>query len=87
VGWDARIINDYQRNLDKRSSQIVGSRVASWLHKGVRGYLYSVARITIPEEWMLVHRLGPARVTLTNLGQEIFGETVRVVDWRMALAA
>jgi diacylglycerol kinase family enzyme len=73
VGWDARIINDYERNLDKRSSQLVGSRLASWLHKGVRGYVYSVARITIPEEWMLVHRLGPARVTLTNLGPEIFG--------------
>src|SRR4051812_35328653 len=46
VGWDARILNDYQRNLDKRSSQLVGSRLASWLHKGVRGYLYSVTRLT-----------------------------------------
>jgi diacylglycerol kinase family enzyme len=73
VGWDARIINDYQRNLDKRSSQLVGSRFASWLHKGVRGYLYSVVRITIPEEWMLVRRLGQARVTLENLGPEVFG--------------
>jgi hypothetical protein len=73
VGWDARIINDYQRNLDKRSSQLVGSRLASWLHKGVRGYLYSVARITIPEEWKLVRRLGQARVTLENLGPEVFG--------------
>lgn len=68
VGWDARIINDYQRNLDKRSSQIVGSRFASWLHKGVRGYLYSVARITIPEEAMLLYREGQARVELENTG-------------------
>ncbi len=73
VGWDARIINDYQRNLDKRSSQLVGSRLASWLHKGVRGYLYSVARMTIPEEWSLARRLGQARATLTNLGGEVFG--------------
>jgi hypothetical protein len=73
VGWDARIINDYQRNLDRRSSQLLGSRLASWLHKGVRGYLYSVARITIPEEFMLVRRHGQARVTLENLGPEVFG--------------
>jgi len=32
----ARILNDYS-NLDKRSSQLVGSRLASWLHKGARG--------------------------------------------------
>ena len=73
VGWDARIINDYQRNLDKRSSQLVGSRFASWLHKGVRGYLYSVARITVPEEWMRLQQEGQARVVLENLGPEVFG--------------
>jgi diacylglycerol kinase family enzyme len=73
VGWDARILNDYQRNLDKRSSQLVGSRVASWLHKGVRGYLYSVARITIPEEWARLHKQGHAQVDLENLGPEAFG--------------
>jgi diacylglycerol kinase family enzyme len=73
VGWDARILNDYQRNLDKRSSQLVGSRLASWLHKGVRGYLYSVARITVPEEWMRLHEEGQARVVLENLGPEVFG--------------
>jgi len=72
VGWDARILNDYQRNLDKRSSQLVGSRLASWLHKGVRGYLYSVARITIPEEWARLRGQGHAQVALENLGVEVF---------------
>ena len=72
VGWDARILNDYQRNLDKRSSQLVGSRMAAWLHKGARGYLYSVARITIPEEWARLHRQGHARVVVENLGPEVF---------------
>lgn len=73
VGWDARIINDYLRNLDKRSSQLVGSRLASWLHKGVRGYLYSVARITIPEEWKLQREQGQARVTVENHGSVVHG--------------
>ena len=72
VGWDARILNDYQRNLDKRSSQLVGSRLASWLHKGVRGYLYSLARITVPEEWIRLREQGQARVVLENLGPEMF---------------
>ena len=73
VGWDARILNDYQRNLDKRSSQLVGSRMASWLFKGRRGYFYSVARITVPEEWMRLHKEGPQDVVLENLGPEVFG--------------
>jgi len=73
VGWDARILNDYQRNLDKRSSQLVGSRLASWLHKGARGYLYSLARITVPEEWMRLRKEGQAHVVLENLGPEAFG--------------
>jgi len=72
VGWDARILNDYQRNLDKRSSQLVGSRLASWLHKGARGYLFSLARITVPEEWMRLHKEGHAQVVLENLGPEAF---------------
>src|SRR5262249_61269188 len=78
VGWDARILNDYQRNLDKRSSQLLGSRLASWLHKGVRGYLYSLARITIPEEWIRLREEGQARVVLENLGSEVLA----VVDGR-----
>src|SRR4051812_2464794 len=72
VGWDARILNDYQRNLDKRSSQLVGSRMASWLHKGARGYLYSLTRITIPEEWVRLHKQGHPQVAVENLGPEVF---------------
>jgi diacylglycerol kinase family enzyme len=73
VGWDARILNDYQRNLEKRGSQPVGSRLASWLHNGARGYLYSVTRITVPEEWKRLRNEGHARVVLENLGPEAFG--------------
>lgn len=73
VGWDARILNDYQRNLEKRGSQPLGSRLASWLHKGARGYLYSVTRITVPGEWMRLRRQGQAHVVLENLGPEVFG--------------
>ncbi len=73
VGWDARILNDYQRNLGRRAAQPVGSRLASWLHKGVHGYLYSLARITIPEEWMRLRREGQATVALENVGPEVFG--------------
>jgi hypothetical protein len=50
VGWDARILNDYQRNLDRRSSQIFGSRISTRLHKGLGGYLYSLFRYTVPRE-------------------------------------
>jgi Diacylglycerol kinase catalytic domain len=50
VGWDARILNDYQRNLDRRSSQIFGSRIFTRLHKGLGGYLYSLFRYTVPRE-------------------------------------
>jgi diacylglycerol kinase family enzyme len=73
VGWDATILNDYQRNLDKRSSQLVGSRLASWLNKGARGYLYSALRITVPEEWRRLRKYGQPRVALENLGPEVFG--------------
>ncbi|MBX5482128.1 MAG: diacylglycerol kinase [Myxococcaceae bacterium] len=64
VGWDALILNNYQRNLDKRSSQIFGSRLATRLHKGLGGYLYSAVRYTVPKEWRLTHEHGAARVTL-----------------------
>jgi hypothetical protein len=42
----------------------------------VRGYLYSVGRITIPEEWVRLRREGHAQVELENLGPEAF----RLVD-------
>jgi hypothetical protein len=72
VGWDARLINDYLRNLDKRSSQLVGSRFATGLHKGLGGYLYSLFRITVPEEVAATVRYGRPRVFLENLDDEVF---------------
>jgi diacylglycerol kinase family enzyme len=72
VGWDARLLNDYLRNLDKRSSQLIGSRIATRIHKGLGGYLYSLFRITIPEEVALLWKEGQPRVVLENLGPEVF---------------
>lgn len=69
VGWDARILNDYVRNLDKRSVQLVGSRVATRIHKGLGGYLYSLFRYTVPEEFQALRRDGQPMATLTNLGE------------------
>jgi len=72
VGWDAKILNDYLRNLDKRSSQLIGSRLASRIHKGLPGYLYSVARITVPEELAASRKLGRARVSLVAKGPDVY---------------
>ena len=66
VGWDATIVNDYQRNLERHGGR-------SWLRKGVRGYLPSVALTTVPEEWSRLRRLVQARVVVENLGPQIFG--------------
>lgn len=71
VGWDARILNDYLRNLDKRSAQLIGKRLATRIHKGLAGYMYSLFRITIPEELMLLLRSGQPRVTLTTDDDEV----------------
>ena len=68
VGWDAQVLNDYLRNLDRRSSQLLGSRTAAWIHRGVPGYLYATARITVPEERRAVRAHGQARVTVENRG-------------------
>lgn len=68
VGWDARILNDYARNLDRRSSQLFGSRIATRIHTGLGGYLYSVTRLSVPEETSQYRRDGPPRCELTNLG-------------------
>ena len=67
VGWDARILNDYARNLDKRGSQLLGSRAATWLNKSALGYVYSTLRISVPELVREQRRHGPARVLLENL--------------------
>lgn len=69
VGWDAHVLNDYLRNLDRRSSQLVGSRFASWLHRGVPGYLYATARITVPEERRRSRREGRPEARVVNLGE------------------
>jgi diacylglycerol kinase family enzyme len=66
VGWDARILNDYQRNLDRRSGQLFGSRLSTRLHKGLVGYLYAMTRHTIPglvaaaseQPWATLRRAG-----------------------------
>ena len=73
VGWDARMINDYLRNLDRRSAQLIGSRIATRLHRGMTGYLYSMVRYTIPEETALLLTQGPARARIENLGEPPYG--------------
>lgn len=73
VGWDAKLLNDYLRNLDKRSSQLVGSSLAQRIHKGIPGYLYSLFRFTVPDEWNALRKFGQATVTLENRGPEAFG--------------
>ncbi len=72
VGWDAKILNDYLRNLDKRSSQLIGSSIARRIHKGIPGYLYSAARITVPEELSAQRTMGRAQVVLENRGEQVF---------------
>jgi hypothetical protein len=63
VGWDARILNDYQRELDRQSARVFVSAWSRRLHSGLRGYLYSVARHTVPGAWAEARR-GPPAATL-----------------------
>jgi diacylglycerol kinase family enzyme len=72
VGWDARLLNDYQRNLDRRSGDIFASRITTRLNKGLIGYLYSVARYTVPEQ-ITQERSGGALVRLEALEGDAFG--------------
>ena len=72
LGWDGKILNDYLRNLDKRSSQLFGSRLAMRFHKGLGGYLYAITRMTIPDECLALWNQGPSRLTLENTGEEAF---------------
>jgi len=69
VGWDARILNDYQRNLDKRSSQLVGS---AWLRAAQGGPRISLlARAHHhSEEWM---RLPQGRARAGRAGKSRAG--------------
>ncbi|MFO0598102.1 MAG: diacylglycerol kinase family protein [Myxococcaceae bacterium] len=50
VGWDATLLHDYKRNLEKRENQLVAGGLASRMSKGVWGYLYSLFRHTVPGE-------------------------------------
>jgi diacylglycerol kinase family enzyme len=58
AGWDAQVLIDYQRNLDKRSSQLIGSRLASRFHRGLTGYFYATWRLTLPGEIDRTRRFG-----------------------------
>lgn len=68
VGWDASLLHDYKRNLEKRQKQILAGGLAATLSKGVGGYLYSLFRITVPEE-LARAREGRTRLKLENIGE------------------
>ena len=68
VGWDATLLHDYKRNLEKRENQVLAGRIASQASQGLWGYLYSLFRITVPEE-MARHREGRTRLHLENTGE------------------
>jgi diacylglycerol kinase family enzyme len=68
VGWDATLLHDYKRNLEKRQSQLVAGGVAAALSKGVGGYLYSLFRLTVPDELARL-RDGRTRLKLENIGE------------------
>ena len=74
VGWDATLLNDYRRNLESRQQQLVAGGVASQLSRGLGGYLYSLFRITVPEE------IGRAREGRTQLKVENLGEPALTFD-------
>jgi len=68
VGWDATLLHDYRRNLEKRQNQLVAGSFAARASQGVWGYLYSLFRITVPEE-LQRHREGRTRLRLENIGE------------------
>ncbi len=68
VGWDATLLHDYKRNLEKRQKQILAGGVAATLSKGVGGYLYSLFRLTVPDELARL-RDGRTRLKLENIGE------------------
>ncbi|HZA51086.1 MAG TPA: diacylglycerol kinase family protein [Myxococcaceae bacterium] len=74
-GWDARILNDYQRNLDRRSGQIFGSRFFTRFQTGLAGYLYALFRYTVPSE-LLELRNGQPEVKV----ERVSGESLKIVD-------
>ncbi len=72
AGWDATMLNDYKRNLERRKTQPLASRLSTRLHTGLFGYLYTIARITVPEQAASNERYGRAMVSLENLGHEVY---------------
>lgn len=71
VGWDATLLNDYRRNLQNRQAQLLAGGLAARLSKGLGGYLYSLFRITVPEELQRA-REGGISLRLENLGEPAF---------------
>ncbi len=68
VGWDATLLHDYRRNLEKRQKQLVAAPIAAKLSKGVWGYLYALFRLTVPGELERA-RDGRTRLRLVNVGE------------------
>jgi len=68
VGWDAVILHDYVRNLQRRRRQPVVGSFAERLNRGIGGYLYSVARHTVPTQMRQQLKHGRVRVRRENLG-------------------
>jgi Diacylglycerol kinase catalytic domain len=73
VGWDGIIIHDYERNLEKRRRQRVGADLSYRFHASVGGYLYAIARITVPEQMAINKKHGRATVRLESLGPRAYG--------------
>ena len=71
VGWDATLLHDYKRNLAKREKQILAGGVAATLSKGVGGYLYSLFRLTVPDE-LARAREGRTRIKVENIGEPAY---------------
>jgi len=69
VGLDATVLHDYAQELAKSKAQMVGSRVSTWAHKGLPGYLFSTFTVTIPGDISRNMREGRVQVTLENLGR------------------
>lgn len=71
VGWDARILNDYKRNLEEASSVPLAGKYLRRLNAGFRGYMASMSRLTVPREILHLSRERP-RCTLHAAGHEVF---------------
>ncbi len=72
VGWDAMVLHDYRRNIRRRERQLVAPRLATTLSRSILGYLYAIARRTVPRELGKNLTLGRPRVLVQNLGEPAF---------------